>query len=448
MFPNLPKITKQKSTALIVAFFSVWAVVIFGGLVFSHRFSVSKSVSKFEPESHKEPEPPAQKIMPPSEPVACVEKPQVPFEVGPKAAFNVAMKYAYISRHIGTTTDFKYMADNLQLENVEYFDSNKWFGFKTSKHDYEKVIRDKIRDKICAEFDAIFISDSLADGWGFIMGEEPKCKNVVFVTTNRFDIGVQEHERKTFYDDFNRALNRKDEFRAQVLPNNLFEVPFMENRGVKVPKEATGPLIRPFGYTTIEAQKERKNREPCLIIARVDQDRTLMHNLVLEHTAFDCKVLEGHYGGPRTLSEYNSIVVHLPYQVSIMKMWENLAYGTLMAIPSPKFFSEICSEHNCGQTGDVFETKNVIGKEKWADFVDFYLPGWEKCFLQFDNWEHLKEILEKREYEDSVNFCRDKMVDMREKNLKEWKDFLKAQQRVIGQQKAAANKAGKRETEA
>lgn len=427
------KFSRPRST-LLVAFVTVWAVLIFGGLAFSHKYKIAESISYLHAGENHAKTPTTTTPLP--LPSACVEKLQIPYEIGPKPKFNIAMKYAYISRHIGTTTDFRYMAENLQLENVDFYDSEQWFGFKTSKEQYMKVIRDGIRDKICSEYDAIFISDSLADGWGFIVGEEPKCKNVVFVTTNRFDIGVQEHQRPQFYEDFNRALNRQDEYRIKILPNNLFEIPFMESRGMRVPKLARAPLIRPFGYTTIGAKKEKQKREPCLIIARVDQDRHLMHDLVRDNTEFDCKVLEGHYGGPRTLSEYNSIVVHLPYQVSIMKMWENLAYGTLMAIPSPKFFSKICSEHHCGQTADVFETKHVIGEEKWSQFVDFYLPGWEKCFLRFDSWENLKKILESRDYEDLVNYCRDKMVDMREQNLKEWKDFLMAEQKLIADQKA------------
>lgn len=418
---NFLQSPKLRAHLIIVVVLGLWVVVICGSLLYtgiskSERpqtvapvFSDSKPIEQASDDKPKE--------------IDCSNRPYV---VGPKPAFDVARKIAYISRHVGTTADFKYMADNLQLENVEYFDCTSWFEFKDSRENYGSVIGDGKLSKICSQYDAIFISDLLADGWGFIMGEEPKCKNVYFVVTNRFDVGVRDSERKQWNDDFNRALNRKDDFRVKLVVNNLFEIPYIENRGVEIPEKDKVPLIRPFGSTTIAANTGAVKEEPCLIIARVEQDRTLMHQLVKDNTGYDCKVLDGHYGGPRTLNRYDSVVVHLPYQVSIMKMWENLHYGILMAIPSPEFFTKICNENNCGQTADVFETKKVFDDKTWSEYVDFYLPGWENCFLLFDSWDHLKEIIAKRTFDKDINICRDKMLDMRDANLKQWKELLKS----------------------
>lgn len=409
----------KKGHLIVVVVLSLWAAVICGSLFYSGAAKKELPQSLAPVFSDSGPEEEQAK---PQE----VDCSQHPYVVGPKPSFDVARKIAYVSRHVGTTADFKYMADNLQLENVEYFDCTSWYEFKDSREKYMTIIDNGKLDQICSEYDAIFVSDLLADGWAFIVGEKPKCKNVFFVVTNRFDVGVQEHERKQWYDDVNRALNRKDDYRIRLVVNNLFELPFMENRGVSIPSKETIPIIRPFGSTTIPAKKEKVKEEPCLLIARVEQDRVLMHQLVKDNTGYDCKVLDGHYGGPKTLNRYNSIVVHLPYQVSIMKMWENLNYGILMAIPSPSFFTKICDENDCKQKADVFETKNVFDEKTWQNFVDFYLPGWEECFLQFDNWGQLQEIIEKRSFEKDINICRDKMLDMRDSNLQQWKTVLKS----------------------
>ncbi|KAI9310349.1 hypothetical protein BDR26DRAFT_814530, partial [Obelidium mucronatum] len=45
----------------------------------------------------------------------------------------------------------------------------------------------------------------------------------------------------------------------------------------------------------------------------------------------------GHYGGPKTLKKYKAYI-EFPYQVSTMKLYENLAEGVLMLIPSHDFF--------------------------------------------------------------------------------------------------------------
>lgn len=339
--------------------------------------------------------------------------------------FNVAKRIAYVSRHIGTTTDFKYMAEHLQLENVDYYDSSKYFSFGASKEEYSTIIVDGTVKEICSTHDAVFISDSLADGWPFIMDGKQPCKNVVFVATNRFDYGVKQEDREAFYRDFNYSLNRDDEYRGRVTANNKFEIPYIESKGVDIPD--FHPIIRPFGFNSVKAQDidPADTDLPCLIIGRVPQDEELMNNLVAEKTNHKCKVVPKHYGGPKTLSKYRSIVVHLPYQVSIMKMWENLAYGVLMLVPSPDFFTKICTDNYCAQADDAMETKKIIGLEHWSEYLDFYLPGWEGCFIQYSSWKELDNILETKEYLKNVNTCRDKMEDLRELNLQSWKKLLK-----------------------
>lgn len=340
------------------------------------------------------------------------------------AKFNVARKIAYVSRHIGTKTDFQYMENHLQLENVDYYDSSKYFGFQSTIEEYKSIIYDGTVEEICSKHDAVFVSDSLADGWPFIMDGEQHCKNVVFVITNRFDYGARKEDKELFARDFNHSLNRDDEYRAKIIVNNLFEVPYLAEKGVDIPDYH--PLIRPFGYNSVPMQTLSKDDDDfsCLIIARVTQDEVLMRDLVAEHTSHHCKVLPAHYGGPKTLSEYRSIVVHLPYQVSIMKMWENLAYGVQMVIPSPHFFTEICEKNTCNEIKDVVQSKKIFGEEDWSNYVDFYLPGWEKCFIQYRNWDELDDILTRKDYLKDVNFCRNKMEELRELNLQSWKDFL------------------------
>lgn len=338
--------------------------------------------------------------------------------------FDISKRIAYVSRHIGTTTDFKYMADHLLLENVDYYDSSAWFAFVSTSDEYRSIVVDGTVEEICRTHDAVFISDSLADGWPFIMDGKQPCKNVVFVTTNRFDYGVLPVDRGAFYRDFNHSLNRDDEYRGRIIANNPFEIPYVESKGVEVPDYH--PVIRPFGYNSVDAIDidPAEADAACLIISRVPQDEVLLNDLVQEQTSHKCKLLPYHYGGPKTLSHYRSVVVHLPYQVSIMKMWENVAYGVLMLIPSPTFFSQICYDNFCPQGDDVFATKDIFGDEHWSEYVDFYLPGWEECFLQFDSWKHLDTILTERAYLKNVNTCRDKMEILRESNLHSWKKLL------------------------
>lgn len=338
-----------------------------------------------------------------------------------RAQFDVTQKILYFSRHLGTTADFKFMARSLQLENVTYMDPSSQVPFIASKGEYESIIFTGFVADICSKYDSIFISDSLADGWGFIMSSAPKCKNVVFVATNRFDVGVRDEDKNLFYDDFNHALNRNDDYRARLVVNNPFEVPYMKSKGIEVNEQI--PLIRAFGDSDVPAKDQEVETQPCLILGVKNQEHDLLYSLIKDRVGMECARLEHYYGGPRTLSQYDSIVVHWPYQVSIMKMWENLAHGVLFAVPSPDLYVSTCAEFGCSDMAFVQQAILLTG-DNWPQHSDFYLPGWERCFVQFNSWEELKEILEKKDYKKSINFCRDKMLDLREKELLAWKSLL------------------------
>lgn len=343
----------------------------------------------------------------------------------PSAQFDVTQKILYFSRHLGTTADFKFMARTLQLENVTYMDPSAHYPFISGKGEYESIITSGFADDVCSKYNSIFISDSLADGWGFIMSNSPKCKNVVFVATNRFDVGVRNEDKNLWYEDINHALNRNDEYRARFVANNPFEVPYLKSKGIEI--NAEFPLIRPFGDSDVPAKDQEVDTQPCLILGVKNQEHDLLYSLIKEHVGMECARLEHYYGGPRTLSQYDSIVVHWPYQVSIMKMWENLAHGVLFAVPSPELYVSTCAEFGCSDIGFVQQAILLMG-DSWPQHSDFYLPGWERCFVQFNSWEELKVILEKKDYKKSINYCRDKMMDLREEGIQAWKTLLHSMQ--------------------
>lgn len=342
-------------------------------------------------------------------------------KISPKPIFNVAQKIFYFSRHYGTTTDFQFMANALQLENVTCLNPKSYFEFFSDRNTYKSILDSGYVEQICSSYDAIFISDSLADGWAFIMNKNLKCKNLVFVITNRFDVGVRDSEKEHFAEDFAFAINRNDKYRAKVVVNNPFEVPYCKGKNVPIPEDHR--LIRPLGNTDIPVIAAIVEHVACMILGTMRQDLDLMFALVRENTGIECTKFEMFYGGPRTLSQHNSIVVHLPYQVSIMKMWENLAHGVLYAIPSPRHYKEICETHRCEDGFFVRGAIDLLG-ENWSKYSDFYLPGWERCFIQFDSWSQLSDILVKKSYLENVNFCRNKMMDLRTQELQAWKSLL------------------------
>ncbi|CCE64220.1 hypothetical protein TPHA_0G00095 [Tetrapisispora phaffii CBS 4417] len=329
----------------------------------------------------------------------------------------IGKKIAYVSRHPGTTQDFKYIEENLQLENVDYF---LHYGISMA----ERVINETQARYICSNYDTVVISDCLTDGWEFFRHDDLNCKNIVFVISNRYDVCAG-GDREGFQQNFTHALNRDDGYEATIVANNAFEIPYLKYKNIELKRDY--PIIRPFGNTDIESQDIAIEEPdiPCLIIDRFVSNQNILKNNIKNELNYDCKILKSKYGGPKTLSKYNSIVVHLPYQVSIMKMWENIAYGVLMAVPTPEFYDKICSENACAEPEHLSDVKKVATDGNWSKYVDFYLPEFEKCFTQFGSWKELGMILKTESYKNNINHCRNLMEDKRHASLKQWKELLK-----------------------
>lgn len=198
----------------------------------------------------------------------------------------------------------------------------------------------------------------------------------------------------------------------------------MKSKGIKIPDDAM--LIRGLGHSNIIEQDvpiEEQNPD-CLILGVMDQEQNLLKRLVEGNTTHTCKSLNQSYGGPKTLVKYNSIVLHLPYQVSTMKMWENAKEGIITAIPTPRFFTEICTENDCKQSKHVFAPKEITDEENWWKYVEFYLREFATCFIQYDSWDQLDKLLTEKTYLDKVDKCKAKIKDMESINLKLWEDFF------------------------
>ncbi|CCE63498.1 hypothetical protein TPHA_0F00110 [Tetrapisispora phaffii CBS 4417] len=267
----------------------------------------------------------------------------------------IGKKIAYVSRHPGTTQDFKYMEENLQLQNVDYF---LYYGIKIDA----RAVNETQARYICSNYDTVVISDCMTDGWEFFRHDDLHCKNIVFLISNRYDVCAGGNS-EAFKQNFTHALNRDDGYEATIVANNAFEIPYLKYNNVDLKKDY--PIIRPFGNTVLEPQDIAKEEPdiPCLIIDRIIAHQNILKNNIQNELNYDCKILKEHYGGPKTLSKYNSIVIHLPYQVSIMKMWENIAYGVLMAVPTPEFYDKICSENACSGS-EHFRLAKEIDKDR------------------------------------------------------------------------------------
>jgi hypothetical protein len=98
------------------------------------------------------------------------------------------------------------------------------------------------------------------------------------------------------------------------------------------------------------------------------------------------------YGGPLTAREHN-LFIYFPYQFSTMKIFQNLNYQVLTAIPTAHFYKEIVSKQK-----SLFEFHGQVdwfinSFNNWTYYFDVYNPKYTDLYLKFDNWNEFYSLI-------------------------------------------------------
>lgn len=124
------------------------------------------------------------------------------------------------------------------------------------------------------------------------------------------------------------------------------------------------------------------------------------------------------------LGEYRGII-HFPYEVSTMSMFEHFAGGLPLFFPSKAFWkansasltSNICYwADNLPDDLEYFRTHDA-----WIELADAYLTFQSPNTYYYDSWEHLFHLLERFKYTEDRTFRQAYIDDVRTK----WHAILK-----------------------
>jgi hypothetical protein len=124
------------------------------------------------------------------------------------------------------------------------------------------------------------------------------------------------------------------------------------------------------------------------------------------------------------LGEYRGII-HFPYEVSTMSMFEHFAGGLPLFFPSKAFWksnSQTLTSNIC-YWGDVLPTelKDLESKDAWIDLSDVYLAFQSPNTRYYDSFDHLFQLLESFHYVDDRAFRQSYI----EKARAQWETTLK-----------------------
>lgn len=82
-----------------------------------------------------------------------------------------------------------------------------------------------------------------------------------------------------------------------------------------------------------------------------------------------------------------------------MKMWETLRAGCIFMTPSISFLESITHidtkffRHTIDAFHELEQTTKSKDPNDWKPYVDFYTSTFEPCFVEFNSWQELSQIL-------------------------------------------------------
>ena len=313
-------------------------------------------------------------------------------------------KILYVSRHDGTIANFDYIAKHLGFNITLLRPDYEYGGYP--KCYYNDKCSSFVKEK-CSEFDYIIICDTIPDSIVFLIN---KCnKKIILEITNRFDFGIKD---KIFYKIIAQAIKREN---IIVVENNPFEVYYACEKNVFIKNYY---LIRPIGNppNSIVMKEHKQYHDIVAIIDKYQTSKLLMQKL--NEVKLPYKILPFKHGGPLVLSTYKAIIM-LPYQVSVMKIMENLRYGVPMIIPSEKLLRELIKGKYYFPAKQLFKITNGI-----RDYIEFYNDLYRDYFIYFDSFNDLHNIIKNTDFntfrEKETNFVR----RYEQKVLKMWAEVL------------------------
>jgi hypothetical protein len=138
------------------------------------------------------------------------------------------------------------------------------------------------------------------------------------------------------------------------------------------------------------------------------------------------------------LDKYTA-VIHLPYNVSTMSIYQQTRSNIPVWVPSKRLLAQLWSSHEepnelswtvfaPGSEANASILDNVRDPEiaaAWTSWADFYYPETMGCILEFDSIEELVQRITTTDYQAVIDTSEAKQQARREKIFEAWELGLK-----------------------
>ncbi|KAI9344668.1 hypothetical protein BDR26DRAFT_184269 [Obelidium mucronatum] len=261
-----------------------------------------------------------------------------------------------------------------------------------SKKRADEILQSGYIQLVCDSADIIIIADIATDARPFLQSlasssGQYKCKSkIAMELTNRFDWKIPDTE------EYYRLLAT---LITKTKPDNLFWIANNPYEGIYMRKKIhVSPvfrLLRSSGITSLPQLPLQQQNESQYAVTNA-RNWTRVYSEMMHH---GIPVLaKKYYGGPKTLAQHIAYI-DFPYQVSTMKLYENLREGIFLLVPSRKFFRQLVEANVlrfcCWQE---FIDENGKLARNWHMNIDYYRPELRPFITYFGSWKELTDLLD------------------------------------------------------
>ncbi|KAI8620638.1 hypothetical protein BC830DRAFT_470071 [Chytriomyces sp. MP71] len=296
---------------------------------------------------------------------------------------------------LGTLANMRAVAARLGV-TVNPLDPARLADYGIQEGQADAIIDAGFIKLICDSADVVIVSDTVPDARPFLQSllrKDPAqhCSaKIIIEATNRIDYDIKKdigHYHSLLWNVTNlySSSSTKHSQRVFWTANNPLEPMDMARESLAAPEWW---LLRSTGVTSVpEEPVSETDRNLCLF--KPHKTAVNAHEKI-KSLNLPIKEVAGHgYGGPKTAAKYRCFI-EIPYQVSVMKLYENLLEGVVMLVPSQRFFRELVENRTIVF---MYWHKLLLAGDDWASYMDYYHPDLAPYLYYFDSWEHLQTLL-------------------------------------------------------
>lgn len=337
------------------------------------------------------------------------------------------LKFLHLSFHAGCRNEIAYVAKELGLLvdsiPLELLSQQEYDGSLNTPERYRLDIDAERAHNIWevhkdrfANYNGYIISD-IAPLLQVILLHETS-KPVIIWICNRFDFGIQKKDE--YYTLFRKIASYPNTYIIGYTAYENAQVAY--KTGVQI-----NEVIKPIGICDPKEQHFMDKAEE--VPKSVDKEKTfyfraypntyhlgLKKMLAKEHIPF----YSGIYRGQNDL-EFFKGVIHIPFKISNLQLFENLALGLVHFVPSKTFYKQLYRYLPKGLF--ALDTTPITNSplEEMLTYSEWFLPEHINLFVTFDSWNDLATKIRTTNYEEKSTKSLEFSINHEKEMLSRWK---------------------------